>query len=148
MTDAALHDWPERLTAAGLRVTRPRLAVLAAVADQPHSDADRLLGLVRDALGNVSTQTVYDVLNSLTDVGLLRRIEPAGSAMRYETRVADNHHHLLCRRCGQVVDVPCAVGEAPCVVPDETHGFSVDEAEVIYWGLCPDCQTLPATERR
>ena len=133
-------DWAQRLTGAGLRVTRPRLAVLESLSRHPHSDADTVLRHVRDHLGSVSTQTVYDVLNSLTHAGLLRRIEPAGSAMRYETRVGDNHHHLVCRSCGRMVDVPCAVGTAPCARPDDDHGFDVDEAEVTYWGICEACR--------
>lgn len=145
MTETDLPQWPERLTAAGLRVTRPRLAVLDALTAYPHGDADTVIRAVRDRLGRVSTQAVYDVLHALTAAGLLRRIEPAGSAMRYETRVGDNHHHLVCRRCARVVDVPCAVGVAPCALPDDTHGFEVDEAEVTYWGLCRDCRRTAAS---
>lgn len=133
-------DPRERLRAAGLRVTRPRLAVLEAVAAQPHSDADRVTEVVRRQLGSVSTQAVYDVLRACVGAGLLRRIEPAGSAALYEARTADNHHHLVCRACGTVVDVDCAVGHAPCLDPSDAHGFTVDEAEVVYWGLCPQCR--------
>ncbi|WP_227984886.1 Fur family transcriptional regulator [Nocardia spumae] len=133
-------DPRERLRAVGLRVTRPRVAVLDAVSAQPHSDADRVAAVVREQLGSVSTQAVYDVLRACVDAGLLRRIEPAGSAARYETRIADNHHHLVCRKCGTVVDVDCAVGRAPCLDPSDTHGFTVDEAEVVFWGLCPNCR--------
>ncbi|MEP6666692.1 MAG: Fur family transcriptional regulator [Nocardioidaceae bacterium] len=140
MTETDRIAWAERLTAAGLRVTRPRLAVLDTLTVAPHSDADAVLQSVRSSLGTISTQAVYDVLHTLTDAGLLRRIEPAGSAMRYETRVGDNHHHLVCRACGTVVDVPCAVGLAPCAMPDDSNGFHVDEAEVTYWGICASCR--------
>lgn len=127
------------LREAGLRVTAPRLAVLAEVAAAPHADADTVRARVRERLGSVSTQAIYDVLNALTEVGLLRRIEPAGSPGRYELARADNHHHLVCRECGDVVDVACAVGAAPCLHASEDHGFAIDTAEVIYWGTCPSC---------
>jgi Fur family transcriptional regulator, stress-responsive regulator len=140
MTETDRIAWAERLTAAGLRVTRPRLAVLDTLTVYPHSDADAVLRSVRSSLGTISTQAVYDVLHTLTDAGLLRRIEPAGSAMRYETRVGDNHHHLVCRACGRVADVPCAVGLAPCAMPADPNGFAVDEAEVTYWGICASCR--------
>ncbi|WP_280181711.1 Fur family transcriptional regulator [Nocardia farcinica] len=130
----------DRLRAAGLRVTAPRLAVLKAVSAHPHADADTIAAEVRAALGSVSTQGIYDVLHACVGAGLLRRIEPAGSPARYETRTGDNHHHLVCRRCGAVADVDCAVGAAPCLEPSETHGYAVDEAEVVFWGLCPDCR--------
>ncbi|MBF6333866.1 Fur family transcriptional regulator [Nocardia transvalensis] len=133
-------DPRERLRAAGLRVTAPRVAVLDAVVEQPHSDADRVAATVRGQLGSVSTQAVYDVLRACVNAGLLRRIEPAGSAALYEARTGDNHHHLVCRNCGTVVDVDCAVGQAPCLDPSDAHGFAIDEAEVVYWGLCPDCR--------
>lgn len=133
-------DPRERLRAVGLRVTAPRVAVLDAVAAQPHSDADRVAATVRERIGSVSTQAVYDVLRACVNSGLLRRIEPAGSAALYEARIGDNHHHLVCRKCGTVVDVDCAVGSAPCLDPSDAHGFTVDEAEVVYWGLCPDCR--------
>ncbi len=133
-------DPRERLRSVGLRITRPRVAVLDAVVAQPHSDADRVAAAVREQLGSVSTQAVYDVLRACVDAGLLRRIEPAGSAALYEARIADNHHHLVCRNCGTVVDVDCAVGRAPCLDPSDTHGFTVDEAEVVFWGLCPNCR--------
>jgi Fur family ferric uptake transcriptional regulator len=132
------RDW---LRAAGLRVTAPRIAVLDAVAERPHSDADTVAATVRDALGSVSTQAVYDVLHACVRAGILRRIEPAGSSARYETRIGDNHHHLVCRSCGAVADVDCAVGEAPCLDPSDAHGFVVDEAEVVFWGLCPTCRS-------
>jgi Fe2+ or Zn2+ uptake regulation protein len=134
-------DYEEMLRGASLRVTRPRLAVLAAVHDHPHADTDSIIGVVRAELGDVSTQAVYDVLRALTDAGLLRRIEPAGSVARYESRVADNHHHVVCRSCGAVADVDCAVGHTPCLTASDDHGYSIDEAEVTYWGLCPSCFT-------
>jgi Fur family ferric uptake transcriptional regulator len=127
------------LRGAALRVTAPRIAVLTAVHDHPHFDTDSILGLVRETLGAVSHQAVYDVLRALTSAGLLRRIQPMGSVARYETRVGDNHHHLVCRSCGVIADVDCAVGEAPCLTASDDNGFVLDEAEVIYWGLCPDC---------
>ncbi|WP_308188325.1 Fur family transcriptional regulator [Nocardia australiensis] len=133
-------DPREQLRAVGLRVTAPRVAVLNAVAAMPHSDADRLAATVREALGSVSTQAVYDVLRACVNAGILRRIEPAGSAALYETRIGDNHHHLVCRNCDTVVDVDCVVGGAPCLEPRNDHGFAVDEAEVVFWGLCPTCR--------
>lgn len=120
---------------------RPRLAVLDAVATRPHSDAERVAATVREALGTVSTQAVYDVLRACVNAGILRRIEPAGSSALYETRIGDNHHHLVCRACDTVVDVDCAVGGAPCLEPDDNHGFAIDEAEVVFWGLCPACRS-------
>lgn len=130
----------EALRAAHLRVTRPRLAVLDAVAAYPHSDTDTLIQAVRTTAGTVSHQAVYDVLRVLVDAGLVRRIEPPGSPARYEMRVGDNHHHLVCRRCGVIVDVDCAVGYRPCLTASDNHGFAIDEAEVVYWGVCPDCR--------
>lgn len=127
------------LREASLRVTRPRVAVLNAVHDHPHADTDSIIRAVRSALPEVSHQTVYDSLNALTAVGLVRRIQPSGSVARYETRVDDNHHHVVCRLCGQIADVDCTVGDAPCLTASDDRGFSIDEAEVIYWGLCPDC---------
>jgi Fur family transcriptional regulator, stress-responsive regulator len=127
------------LRAAGLRVTRPRLAVLGVVQHHPHADTDQIIGLVRTEIGKVSHQAVYDVLRALTTAGLLRRIEPAGSTARYEARVGDNHHHVVCRSCGAIADVDCAVGHAPCLTASDGHGFSIDEAEVVYWGRCPTC---------
>jgi Fe2+ or Zn2+ uptake regulation protein len=129
------------LRGAALRVTGPRVAVLSAVYEHPHADTDSIIGVAREDLGDVSHQAVYDVLRVLTDAGLVRRIEPAGSVARYESRVADNHHHLVCRSCGVVVDVDCAVGTTPCLIASDDHGFTIDEAEVVYWGLCPDCST-------
>jgi Fe2+ or Zn2+ uptake regulation protein len=123
----------------GLRVTAARLAVLDAVEAQQHADADDVLQAARSALGSVSVQAVYDVLHTLTDKGLVRRIEPAGHPARYERRLGDNHHHVVCRRCGAVADVDCAVGHAPCLTPSGTAGFRIDTAEVTFWGLCLDC---------
>ena len=127
------------LRGASLRVTRPRVAVLAAVHDNPHADTYSIIGRVRDDLGGVSQQAVYDVLQALTDAGLVRRIQPQGSVARYESRVGDNHHHVICRSCGVVADVDCAAGAAPCLTPSDDLGFAIDEAEVVYWGLCPQC---------
>ncbi|WP_194163673.1 Fur family transcriptional regulator [Mycolicibacterium sp. P1-5] len=128
-----------QLRAAQLRVTRPRIAVLDAVHSHPHADTDTIFGAVRTGLPDVSRQAVYDVLHALTAAGLVRRIQPSGSVARYEARVGDNHHHMVCRSCGVIGDVDCAVGDAPCLTPSEHNGFVLDEAEVIYWGLCPDC---------
>lgn len=141
MTPATDFDPPARLRAAGLRVTAPRVAVLNALLDQPHSTADETAQRVREALGSVSTQAVYDVLRACVSAGLVRRIEPAGSSARYETRAGDNHHHLVCRICSRVSDVDCVVGTAPCLEPADELGFYVDEAEVVFWGVCSDCRT-------
>ena len=127
------------LRAAALRVTRPRVAVLKAVYEHPHADTDSIIGVVRQDLPEVSTQAVYDVLRALTLTGLVRRIEPAGSVARYESRVGDNHHHVVCRSCGAIADVDCAVGDTPCLTASHDHGYSIDEAEVVYWGLCQAC---------
>jgi Fe2+ or Zn2+ uptake regulation protein len=124
----------------GLQVTAQRLAVLRAVSQRPHATAEEVEGFVRAEIGAVSRQAVYDALGMLTDRGLIRRIQPARSAARYEDRVDDNHHHLVCRICGVTVDVDCAVGTAPCLQAADAHGFAVDEAEVVYWGSCPTCQ--------
>lgn len=129
------------LRGAALRVTRPRMAVMSAVHAHPHADTDSIIGVVRGDLGEVSHQAVYDVLRALTSAGLVRRIQPAGSVARYESRVGDNHHHVVCRSCGSIADVDCAVGEVPCLIASEDHGFAIDEAEVVYWGLCPPCST-------
>jgi Fur family transcriptional regulator, stress-responsive regulator len=131
------------LRSAELRVTRPRIAVLNAVYEQPHADTNSIIDAVRSQLGEVSHQAVYDVLQALTSAGLLRRIQPSGSVARYEARVADNHHHIVCRSCGAVADVDCAIGEVPCLTPSQHHGYMIDEAEVIYWGLCPSCSARP-----
>ncbi|SIR73726.1 Fur family transcriptional regulator [Micromonospora avicenniae] len=132
-------DFQQLLRGAALRVTRPRVAVLTAVYAHPHADTDSIIGAVRSDLPEVSHQTVYDSLHALTATGLVRRIQPAGSVARYESRVGDNHHHVVCRNCGLIADVDCAVGEAPCLTASDAPGFSIDEAEVVYWGLCPDC---------
>ena len=134
-------DVERMLRDAALRVTRPRVAVLTAVHEHPHADTESLIGVVRSDLRDVSQQAVYDVLRALTTAGLVRRIQPTGSVSRYEARVGDNHHHAVCRSCGTIADVDCAVGSAPCLEPSESHGFAIDEAEVIYWGLCPACTT-------
>jgi Fur family transcriptional regulator, stress-responsive regulator len=123
----------------GLRVTRPRIAVLEVLAEGGHFEVDEIANRVRGRLETVSMQAVYDVLGALARVGLARRIEPAGSPALYERRVGDNHHHVVCRGCGAIGDVDCAVGEAPCLEPSNTHGFVIDEAEVTFWGLCPTC---------
>jgi len=139
----ATVDYEQMLRDADLRVTKPRLAVLTAVYDHPHADTHSLIDAVREELGEVSPQAVYDVLRALTDARLVRRIEPAGSVARYESRVGDNHHHIICRGCGTIADVDCAVGETPCLTASESHGFTIDEAEVIYWGNCPNCRKEP-----
>jgi Fe2+ or Zn2+ uptake regulation protein len=131
------------LRGASLRVTRPRVAVLAAVHGRPHADTSAILGVVRERLGEVSHQAVYDVLRALTDAGLVRRIHPPGSVARYESRVGDNHHHVVCRSCGAIADVDCAVGAAACLTAADDHGYAIDEAEVIYWGVCPECSAGP-----
>ena len=139
---ATTSDFERRLREAALRVTRPRLAVLSAVHDYPHADTDSLIQAVRRSLGMVSHQAVYDVLRALTTSGLLRRIQPSGSVARYEARVGDNHHHVVCRSCGAMADVDCAVGAAPCLTAAEDQGFVIDEAEVTYWGRCPECVAI------
>jgi Fe2+ or Zn2+ uptake regulation protein len=131
----------ESLRQAGLRVTAPRLAVLTAVLGEgQHRDAEAIADAARKRLGTLSTQAVYDNLRILTEAGLVRRIQPSGHPARYEARVGDNHHHIVCRRCGLTADVDCAVGKAPCLEPSADHGFIVQEAELIFWGLCPQCQ--------
>lgn len=146
MTHQGVADPVTLLREAGLRVTRPRLAVMTALEAHPHADADSVSRVVRRELGAVSTQAVYDVLRALADAGLVRRIEPAGSPARYELRVGDNHHHLVCRGCGAIRDVDCAVGARPCLDTDTLdHGFVIDEAEVTYWGTCPDCHVASTT---
>jgi Fur family transcriptional regulator, stress-responsive regulator len=132
--------WAPRLRAVGLRVTRPRLAVLDVLADHPHADADTIVTGARAQHPTLSPQTVYGVLDALVSGGLARRIEPAGAPALFELRVGDNHHHLVCRSCGAVADVDCAVGAAPCLSPADPAGFVVDEAEVVFWGLCSNCQ--------
>ena len=127
------------LRGAALRVTRPRIAVLGAVHRHPHADTESIISAVRADLGEVSHQAVYDVLRALTTAGLVRRIQPSGALARYEARVGDNHHHVVCRSCGVIADVDCAVGHAPCLTACDDYGFAIDEAEVTYWGMCPTC---------
>ena len=137
-----VHELQGLLRGAALRVTRPRLAVLGAVHAHPHADTDSIIGAVRNELTEVSHQAVYDSLHTLTAAGLVRRIQPLGSVARYESRVGDNHHHVVCRSCGAIADVDCAVGHAPCLAAADDRGFVIDEAEVIYWGLCSDCSAV------
>jgi Fur family ferric uptake transcriptional regulator len=132
-------DFQQLLRSVGLRVTRPRVAVLGAVRSHPHADTESIIGAVRGDLPEVSHQAVYDSLHTLTAAGLVRRIQPSGSVARYESRVDDNHHHVVCRSCGAIADVDCAVGHTPCLTASDDHGFTVDEAEVVYWGTCPEC---------
>jgi Fur family transcriptional regulator, stress-responsive regulator len=134
-------DPAERLRQRGIQVTAQRLAVLRAVAAQPHITADRVAEIVRTEIGAISLQSVYDALGLLVTEGLVRRIQPAGSPARFESRVGDNHHHLICRNCGRVVDVDCAAGVAPCLTAADAQGYDIDEAEVVYWGRCSDCRT-------
>jgi Fur family ferric uptake transcriptional regulator len=137
-----VESLPDELRARGLRVTAARVAVYRAVAEiSGHPDTEAIAVRARALIGTLSTQAVYDTLHTLTRAGLLRRIEPAGSPARFETRVADNHHHVVCRACGAAHDIDCMIGEAPCVIPGEAGGFVVDEAEVTFWGICPECQT-------
>jgi Fur family ferric uptake transcriptional regulator len=131
----------DELRGAGLRVTAARVALLEIVRAGDHLGVDAIASGVRDRIGHISLQAVYDALHALTAAGLLRRIEPAGGQPRFERRVGDNHHHIVCRSCGAVADVDCAIGEAPCLTASDDHGFLIDEAEVIYWGLCPGCST-------
>jgi len=138
------NDSADLLRQHGLQVTAQRLAVLAAVSERPHATADEVAEAVRARIGAISRQAVYDALGLLAEKGLLRRIQPPGSAARYEDRVGDNHHHLICRICGRTVDVDCAVGAAPCLTPASAAGYVVDEAEVVYWGRCPDCAARSA----
>jgi Fur family transcriptional regulator, stress-responsive regulator len=135
----------QQLREVALRVTRPRVAVLTEVSEHAHADVETLAAKVRSRLGSVSTQTVYDVLRTLADAQLIRRIEPAGSPARFEARVGDNHHHVVCRGCGDVADIDCATGSAPCLEASNTNGFIIDEAEVTYWGICPACQQDPSS---
>jgi Fur family transcriptional regulator, stress-responsive regulator len=138
-------DPADLLRQGGYRVTGQRLAVLRAVSAHPHATADAVVEVVRAEMGAISVQAVYDALGVLVDVALVRRIQPAGSPARFEARVSDNHHHVICRGCGRTDDVDCAVGYAPCLTASDDHGFSIDEAEVIYWGLCPDCSTATSS---
>ena len=136
--------WTGRIRAAGLRVTKPRLAVLDALERNPHATADEVLADVRTALPEITVQSIYVVLHSLTDAGLLRQLDLANSPARYETRVDDNHHHAVCTVCGRIEDVACAVGHAPCLAPSETHGMSIHVADVVYQGVCPNCSAQRA----
>ncbi len=136
-------EFQQMLRGVSLRVTAPRVAVLSAVHDHPHADTDSIIRAVRSRLSAVSHQAVYDSLRTLTAAGLIRCIQPSGSVARYEARVGDNHHHVVCRTCGTIADVDCAVGAAPCLTASDDHGFSIDEAEVVYWGLCPSCAASP-----
>ncbi|MCP3959528.1 MAG: transcriptional repressor [bacterium] len=133
-------DVDQLLREHGLQVTAQRLALIRAVESHPHATADELIDDVRAVIGSISRQAVYDTLSILVEKNLIRRIQPAGSAARYEDRVGDNHHHLICRGCGRTFDIDCALGATPCLVADDDHGFEIDEAEVIYWGRCPSCQ--------
>jgi Fur family ferric uptake transcriptional regulator len=141
MTSPGTPTTADELRGVGLRVTAARVALLETVRDGGHLDVEAIASGVRDRVGHISVQAVYEALHALTAAGLIRRIEPAGSPARFEGRVGDNHHHVVCRSCGAVADVDCEIGEAPCLTASEDHGFSIDEAEVIYWGLCPGCST-------
>lgn len=145
MTASHTPATAEELRGAGLRVTAARVALLETVRDGDHLGVEAIASEVRDRVGHISLQAVYDALHALTAAGLIRRIEPAGSPARFERRVGDNHHHIVCRSCGVVADVDRAVGEAPCLTASDGHGFSIGEAEVIYWGLCPGCSTARST---
>src|SRR6266702_9003023 len=140
MTASQTPTTAEELRGAGLRVTAARVALLETVRDGAHLDVDAIAVGVRERVGHISLQAVYEALHALAGTGLIRRIEPAGSPARFEGRVGDNHHHVVCRSCGLVADVDCATGEVPCLTASASHGFAIDEAEVVYWGLCPDCQ--------
>jgi len=135
------------LRGAGLRVTGPRVAVLGAVRRHPHADTESIIAAAREEIPDVSHQAIYDSLHTLTEAGLVRRIKPSGSVARYESRIADNHHHVVCRSCGAIEDVDCSVGHAPCLTASSNHGFEIDEAEVIYWGLCPECAPSPTSRK-
>jgi len=136
-----LTDHAEALRGQGVQVTAQRIAVLRAVAAHPHATAEEVAQVARNEIGAISRQSVYDALGTLVDAGLLQRIQPVGSAARYEDRVGDNHHHLICRGCGQVLDVDCAVGETPCLTASNNQGYQIDQADVAYWGRCPACQS-------
>lgn len=143
--EAARQEAARLLRQRGVHVTAQRLAVMRAVAARPHGTTEEIERVVRADLGTISRQAVYDVLGTLTDRGILRRIQPAGSLARYEDRVGDNHHHLICRSCGRTVDIDCAVGARPCLTAADDAGFEIDEAEVIYWGRCPECLAMNRT---
>lgn len=142
------EDFVATLRQAGLRATSARISVLVVLQSQPHVDAETLIQRVRQELGSISSQAIYNIANALAAAGLVRRIEPAGSSALYELRVGDNHHHVVCRVCGAIGDIDCALGERPCLTPSQTHGYLVDEAEVTYWGLCPSCQDLATNAER
>jgi len=144
MVSSVTDDIDQLLRRHGLHVTAQRIAVLRAVSDHPHATADDVLASVRASIGSISRQAVYDTLATLSDKALLRRIEPAGSPARYEDRTGDNHHHLICRECRALFDVDCAVAYTPCLTASDDHGFEIDEAEVVYWGRCPDCRSTDA----
>lgn len=143
----SVTEYQDLLRDAELRVTRPRMAVLSAVYDNPHADTNRVIEAARDQVPEVSHQTVYDVLRALTGAGLIQHIQPPGSVARYESRVGDNHHHIVCRSCGAIADVDCAVGAAPCLTASQDHGFVIEEAEVVYRGLCPDCAAKSTSDQ-
>jgi Fur family ferric uptake transcriptional regulator len=145
MTAPVTPTIAEELRGAGLRVTAARVALLKTIREGDHLGIEAIASGARQRVGHVSLQAVYDALHALTAAGLVRRIEPAGGAVRFEGRVGDNHHHVICRSCGVVADVDCAVGEAPCLTASDDHGFAIGEAEVIYWGLCPSCSATPST---
>ncbi|MFF0161153.1 Fur family transcriptional regulator [Streptomyces sp. NPDC005263] len=145
MTAPRSSSTAEELRGVGLRVTAARVALLETVRVGDHLDVEAIASGVRDRVGHISVQAVYEALHALTAAGLIRRIEPAGSPARFEGRVGDNHHHVVCRSCGAVADVDCEVGDAPCLTASEDHGFAIDEAEVIYWGVCPACSTSPSS---
>ncbi|MER5793217.1 MULTISPECIES: Fur family transcriptional regulator [unclassified Streptomyces] len=145
MTASQPPTTADELRGAGLRVTAARVALLETVRHGDHLDVEAIASGVRERVGHISLQAVYDALHALTTARLIRRIEPAGSPARFEGRVGDNHHHVLCRSCGAVADVDCAVGDAPCLTASDDHGFAIDEAEVIYWGLCPACSTVSSS---
>lgn len=147
MIESAPSTTAAELRRAGLRVTAARVALLETVRDGDHLSVEAIANGVRDRVGHVSLQAVYDALGALTEAGLVRRIEPAGGPARFEGRVSDNHHHLICRSCGRVADVDCAVGEAPCLIASDDHGFAIGEAEVTYWGLCPGCFAAASSPR-
>ena len=146
VTSPAPHE--QELRSAGLRVTQQRVAVLDAVRRLPHADTDSLIAAVRANTGEISHQAVYDVLKVLTEAGLIRKIQPLGQVARYEGRVGDNHHHVVCRGCGAIADVDCAVGDTPCLTASDANGFVIDEAEVIYWGTCPSCTAQQSAKTR
>ena len=148
MTSTGHADMAGALRGASLRVTASRVAVLCSVTEAQHITADQVAVAVRERVGTISTQAVYDILGALTQAGLVRRIEPAGSPARFETRVGDNHHHAVCRSCGAISDVDCVIGEPPCVLPSDASGFVVDEAEVTFWGICPTCQATSKSNEK